>query len=157
MQDFYMKKLIKKYEIDIINFKNFVISILVNLTAFDDETDIADIHQYKKIVGLICYSIVDIRSDIIKTASKFSKIFINSGLNHMKTVMQCLCYLYATKNLEIQYSAKISCEKYLTAEVSIFSNQVFQATVDASFANYSDRKFDENYTFRLFGPSPKLN
>lgn len=130
IQNLYMKKLVKKYEIDIINLKTFVASISVDLKAFDGEVDIIDIHQYRKMVESICYSIVGIKFDIVKTASKFSKFFINSGPNHMKVVMQCLCYFYVTRYLGIQYSKKTSNEKYLTAEVSIFINQIFEATAD---------------------------
>ena len=36
-------------------------------------------------------------------------------------------------------------------EAYVFTNQVFEATADALFANYPDRKFGEGYTFRLFG------
>lgn len=44
VQNIYMKKLMKKYKIDSINIKIFVISIFVDLKAFDDKTDIIDIH-----------------------------------------------------------------------------------------------------------------
>lgn len=147
MQDSYIKNLMKKYGIDIINLKVPVVSIPVDLKAFDDETDIVNTHQYRKIIELICYSIVNIRLDIAKTASKLSEFFINLGLNHMKAAMQCLCYLYATRYLAIQYSEKTSDKKYLTTKVSIPINQIFEITADVFFANYSDRKFGESYTF----------
>ena len=150
MQNTYMKKLIKKYDIDSINMKASVAPILVDLEAFDDETDITDTHQYKKMVGSICYPAVCTRPDIAKTAFKLSEFLINPNLNHMKTVMQCLCYLYATKSLKIQYSVKVSCGEYLMTEAHVPTNQVFETTVDASFVNYPDRKFGEGYTFRLF-------
>lgn len=101
MQDSYMKKLVKKYEIDIINLKIFLVIISVDLITFDNEIDITDIHQYKKMIKSICYLAVSIKFDIIKIVSKFSKFFINSDFSHMKTVMQCLCYFYVTKYLEI--------------------------------------------------------
>ena len=150
MQNTYIKKLIKKYDIDSINMKAPVTLIPVDLKAFDDETDIADIHQYKKMIGSICYSAVCIKFDITKVAFKFSKFLINLGLNHMKTVMQCLCYLYVTKNLKIQYSAKVSCGKYLMTKTHVLINHVFETTADVFFANYPDRKSDEGYIFRLF-------
>ena len=101
MQNIYIEKLMKKYEIDPINMKAFVASIPVDLEAFDDEFDIADTHQYRKMIGSICYSAVGTRPDIVKAASKLSEFLINPGLGYMKAVMQCLCYLYATKSLEI--------------------------------------------------------
>lgn len=101
IQNIYMKKLIKKYKINLINMKTLVISISVNLKAFDNKINIANTHQYKKIIELIYYSTVCIRFNIIKIVSKFLEFFINSRLNHIKAAMQCLCYLYVTKSLEI--------------------------------------------------------
>ena len=151
IQNTYMKKLIRKYDIDPVNIKAPVTSIPVDLKAFDDEADIADTHQYRKMVGSMCYSVVCTRPNIAKTAFKLSEFFTNLGPNHIKAVIQCLCYLYVTKSLGIQYSAKTSCEEYLMAEAHVSTNQVFEATADVSFANYPDRKSDEGYTFRLFG------
>lgn len=127
VQDSYMKKLVKEYGIDITNLKAPVVPIPVDLETFDGEADIADTHQYRKMVGSICYPAVGTRPDIAKAASKLSEFLTNPGPNHMKAAMQCLCYLYATKNLGIQYSAKAACGEYLTAEASIPSNQVFEA------------------------------
>lgn len=148
VQNTYMKKLMKEYEIDIS--KSLMTSISVDLEIYEDEVIITDIHQYKKMMKSICYSTVDIKSDVIKTASKLSKFFINSGLGHIKAAMQCLCYLYATRHLSIQFSAKASDGGHLMTQISIPINQMFEATVDASYANYLDRKNGEGYTFRLF-------
>lgn len=55
MQITYIKKLIKEYNIDLINIKILVVLISVDLEAFDDKTNIANTHQYKKIIELIYY------------------------------------------------------------------------------------------------------
>ena len=93
------------------------------------------------------------RPDIAKLASKLAEYLTNPGPSHMRAADHCLHYLYRTKYLGIQYSAKGG------GEITTMANhgpvpankQVFEATADASFTNNPDRKSSEGYIFKLFG------
>ena len=104
MQNVYMKKLIKKYNIDVV-IKTSFSSLSNNLIKYENEIDFARLHIYKKKIESICYSIVIIRSDIAKIAFKLSEFLINSDSNHFVTANQCIRYLHAIRFLKIQYSA----------------------------------------------------
>lgn len=82
VQDTYMEKLVKEYDIDSVNMKAPVAPIPVDLEAFDGEADIADTtHQYRKMVGSICYPAVCTRPDIAKAASKLSEFLTRPPCN----------------------------------------------------------------------------
>ena len=57
VQNVYMKKLIKKYNIDVI-IKTLFLSLLNNLIKYESEINFARLHIYKKKVKSIYYSIV---------------------------------------------------------------------------------------------------
>ena len=82
MQNAYMNKFVKNNNINII-IKRLFVSIFENLEKFMKEIDSVRIHEYKKKFELICYSVVIIRLDIIKTIFKLSKFLINLGSNHL--------------------------------------------------------------------------
>ena len=108
--------------------------------------------MYRKKVGSICYPAVITRPDIAKAASKLSEFLTNPGPDHLKAADHCLRYLYGTRHLGTRYSAKTSIGDRLTEYAGPTPNhQVFQITSDASYANFTDRKSGEGYTFRLFG------
>ena len=151
MQNAYMKKLIKKYNIDVI-IKTSFSSLSNDLIKYKNEVDFVRFHIYRKKIESICYSIVIIRFDIVKIVFKLSKFLINSDLNHFVAANQCIRYLHAIRFLEIQYSAS-TFENQLTIQIENekhIVSRIFETIADASYANYSDRKNDENYTFRLF-------
>ena len=151
MQNVYMKKLIKKYNIDVI-IKTSFSSLLNNLIKYESEIDFARLYIYKKKIESICYLIVIIWSDIVKIVFKLSKFLINSNLNHFVVANQCIRYLHAIRFLRIQYSAS-TFKNQLSIQIEnekFIVSRIFETIADVSYANYSDRKSDENYTFRLF-------
>ena len=158
IQNIYMDKLVKEYNINETS-QTSSQTLIFNeeLASFDDEVDSARMHLYRKKVESICYSAIMTRSDIAKSASKLAEYLINSGPIHMRAADHCLRYLYGTKYLGIQYSAKGEDEITAMANHEQISTnkqankQVFEATADASYANNSDRKSSEGYTFKLFG------
>ena len=100
VQNVYMKKLIKKYNIDVV-IKTSFSPLLNDLIKYKNKIDFARFHIYKKKIESICYSIVIIRFDIVKIVFKLSKFLINSDSNHFVVTDQCICYLHAIKFLKI--------------------------------------------------------
>ena len=100
MQNAYMKKLIKKYNIDVV-IKILFSSLLNNLIKYENEIDFVRLHIYKKKIESICYLIVIIRSDIAKIVFKLSEFLINSNSNHFVAANPCIRYLHAIKFLKI--------------------------------------------------------
>ena len=151
VQNAYMKKLVKKYNIDVA-IKTSFSPLSDDLIKYENEVDFARLHIYRKKIESICYSIVIIRSDIAKTAFKLSKFLINSDSNHFVAADQCICYLHAIRFLKIQYSAS-AFENQLSIQIEnekFTASRIFEAIADVLYANYLDWKSDENYTFRLF-------
>ena len=103
VQNAYMKKLIKKYNIDIV-IKTLFSPLLNDLIKYKNEIDFARLHIYRKTIESICYSVVIIRPDIVKIVFKLSEFLINSDSNYFVTADQCIRYLHATRFLRIQYS-----------------------------------------------------
>ena len=151
MQNVYMKKLIKKYNIDVI-IKTSFSPLSDDLIKYKNEVDFAWLHIYKKKIESICYSIVIIRFDIVKTAFKLLKFLINSNSNYFIIADQCIRYLHAIRFWEIQYSAS-TFKNQLTIQIEnekFTALRIFEAIADVLYANYSNQKSDENYTFCLF-------
>ena len=151
VQNVYMKKLIKKYNIDVV-IKTLFSSLLNDLIKYENEIDFAWLHIYRKKIESICYSAVIIRFDIAKIVFKLSEFLINSDSNHFVVANQCIRYFHATRFLEIQYSAS-AFENQLLIQIEnreFTALRIFETIADASYANYSDWKNDKNYTFRLF-------
>ena len=99
MQNVYMKKLIKKYNIDVV-IKILFSSLLNNLIKYKSEIDFAWLHIYRKKIESICYSIVIIWPNIVKIVFKLSEFLINSNLNYFVAADQCICYLHAIRFLK---------------------------------------------------------
>ncbi len=124
----------------------------------------------------ICYSVIIIRSNIIKIVSELTRHFINFDSKHLKAVNHCIKYLHVINFLIIR-SSKSENEKFnnqisssnkekSNKRMSLTSNsklnkktssnkenndkQIFERTVDAFFANDLDRKNAEEYIFKLF-------
>ncbi len=124
----------------------------------------------------ICYSVIIIRSNIIKTASELTRHFINFDSKHLKAADHCIKYLHVIKFLIIRYSNSKSEElsnqisssnkEKSNKEMSSTSNsklnkktssnkenndkQIFERTADVFFANDLDRRSAEEYIFKLF-------
>jgi hypothetical protein len=74
-------------------------------------------------------------------------------------VNYCIKYLHAIRYLEIKFD--VSKSEKLIIQIDINSNainqidfisnkHVFEASIDAFFANEEERRPNENYTFKLF-------
>jgi hypothetical protein len=101
----------------------------------------------------ICYSIIMTRSDIAKLTFRVVEFLINSSSQHMRVAKHCLRYLYAIKYLSIKYLVSREEEIMTIVKKNNFiyiNKQMFEITTNVSFTNYSDRKSDEDYIFRLF-------
>jgi hypothetical protein len=71
----------------------------------------------------------------------------------MRVANHCLRYLYAIKYLDIKCSVSRKEEMMIIIEKNNFiyiNEQMFKIIVNVSFANYSNRKSDEDYIFKLF-------
>ncbi len=150
VQDAYVDKLIKEYEIKDRETSKVQIPLPSSCTLikFDEEVDHQRLHEYRQKVRSICYPATMIRSDIAKTASKLAEFLINSESDHLIAANHCMRYLQNTKYLRIKYTA--SDEEELTIATEDKDKHVFEITVDASFANEDDRKSAEKYAFKLF-------
>ncbi len=139
MQDIYIDKLIKDYQINI-NFKASFISLSMKFVteSYHEDVDQSRMHEYRKKMRSICYSTVISRSDIVKVISKLTEHLINSESSHLTAVNHLIRYLYESKHLTIKF------------DVSKSEKQIFEATADAAFANEKERKSVEEYTFKLF-------
>jgi hypothetical protein len=76
---------------------------------------------------------------VAKVAFKLTKHLVNSRSAHLVAVDYLIKYLYETKHLAIRFDVSRSED-----------NDVFEATVDAAFANEEERNSAEEYTFKLF-------
>ena len=138
MQNAYIKKLIKKYNIDVVNKTSF--SFLSNdLIKYKNEIDFIRLYFYRKKIKSICYSIIIIQFDIAKAAFKLLKFLVNSDSNYFVVANQCICYLHATRFLKIQYLTPTYKNQLLNQiENEEFISQIFETIADASYANYSE-------------------
>jgi hypothetical protein len=175
IQNFYMNKLIKNYVINI-EYKATTFLSYQSLMLYIDDVNQERVHIYRQKIKSICYSVIIIRSNIIKTASELTRHFINFNSKHLKAADHCIKYLHVIKFLIIRYSnskneelsSQISSsnKKKSNKKMSSTSNsklnkktssnkknndkQIFENTIDAFFANDLDRKNVEKYIFKLF-------
>ncbi len=153
MQDVYAEKMIKEYEISI-NQKTSSISLSYqSVISYESEIDSDRIHVYKQKMRSICYFVIIIRSDLIQAAFKLTKCLINLDLYHLIAIDHCIKYMYSIRYLTIKFD--VSRDKELIIQINqinqINSNkQMFETSVDASFANEEGRRSNEDYTFKLF-------
>jgi hypothetical protein len=137
VQDTYIDKLVKNYKINI-NSKASLISLSIeDIESFDEDVDSNRMHEYRKKMKSVCYSAVISRSDIVKAVSKLTEHLINSESTHLIAVNHLIRYLYDTRHLTIKFDVSKS-------------ENVFEATADAAFANEKERKSVEDYIFKLF-------
>lgn len=103
MQDVYMKKLIKNYEMILTNQKISTSLSYQSLTSYSGEIDQSRIHIYRQKVGSVCGSAIITRSVIVKAAFKLAEFLINSGPYHLVTVDHCIKYLHETRHLTLKF------------------------------------------------------
>jgi hypothetical protein len=147
VQDAYVDKLMKEYEIRESAKVQISLSSSSTLAKYDENIDQQRMQEYRQKMNSICYSATMIRSDIAKTASKLVEFLINSEPDHLIAANHCMSYLQNTKYLRIKYIASDEDELTIAAEDK---KHVFEAIVDASFVNENGRKSAEEYAFKLF-------
>jgi hypothetical protein len=146
VQDAYVDKLMKEYEIRKSAKVQISLSSSSTLAKYDEEIDQQRMHEYRQKVNSICYSATMIKSNITKTASKLIEFLINSESDHLIAANHCMRYLQNIKYLKIKYIEFDENELTIAAE----RKHVFEVIVDVSFANENDRKSAEEYAFKLF-------
>ncbi len=122
-----------------------------SLTSYSEDVDQSRIHVYRQKIESVCYSAIITRPDITKIAFKLTEFLVNPGPYHLVAVDHCIRYLHATHYLTLKFDA--SGGEKLTVQVDNkpkSSKHVFEASVNASYANEKDRRSDEGYTFKLF-------
>ncbi len=170
-----MNKLIKNYVINI-QYKATTLLSYSSLMSYIDEMNQKRVHVYRQKVKSICYSVIIIRSNIIKIAFELTRHFINFDSKHLKAANHCIKYLHVIKYLIIRYSNskneklnnqisssnKEKSNKEMSSTLNSKLNrttssnkenndkQIFEKTVDAFFANDLDRRNAEEYIFKLF-------
>ncbi len=170
-----MNKLIKNYVINI-EYKATTLLSYQSLMFYIDEINQKRVFVYRQKVKSICYFVIIIRSNIIKTAFELARHLINSDSKYLKATYHCIKYLHVIKFLVIRYSnseseklnnqISSSNKKNSNKEMSSTSNsklnkktssnkenndkQIFERKIDAFFANDLDRKNAEEYIFKLF-------
>ncbi len=175
IQNFYMNKLIKNYVINT-EYKTTTLLFYQSLMSYIDDVNQERVHIYRQKIKSICYSVIIIRSNIIKIASELMRHFINFDSKHLKAANHCIKYLHVNKFLIIRYSnskneklnnqISNSNKEKSNKKMSSISNsklnrktsskkknndkQIFEKTANAFFANDLDRKSAEEYIFELF-------
>ncbi len=158
VQDAYAEKLIKEYEI-FTNQKIFIPLSYQSLISYEKDVDSDRVHQYRQKMRSICYFVIIIRSDVIKSAFKLAKFLINFDLYHLIATDHCIRYMHSIRHLVIKFDVskdekliiQIDINPNAINQIDLISNKhVFETSVDASFANEKNRRSDESYTFKLF-------
>jgi hypothetical protein len=92
-----------------------------------------------------------------KAAFKLTEFLINFGSYHLMIVDHCIRYMHAIRHLAIKFDVSRDDELIIQIDSNpnsinqIDSNkQMFETSVDVSFANEKSRRSDENYIFKLF-------
>ena len=137
VQDSYIIKIIKEYNIDVSGKPPKVPLPYGELMAYKGESNEYRTTLYRKKVSLACYPATIIRADNAKAASKLVEFLTNLGPEHLEAVDHNMRYLYGTRNHGIQYSSSGGGE--LTVQVKEKDKQVFKVTSNASFANGPER------------------
>ena len=151
VQDVYIDKLIKEYQILFDSKASTPIPYEEEMRPYENEIDAKLMDLYKKKVGSICYSTIIIRPDIAKAAFKLVEHLKNPGPVHMEAADQCLRYLYSTKFFGIEYSAHGRSSLMVQSDGDKKQQDiVMEATADVSFVNEKDRRSGEKYTFKFF-------
>jgi hypothetical protein len=98
-----MNKLIKNYVINI-EYKATTFLSYQSLMSYIDEMNQKRVHVYRQKMRSICYFVIIIRSNIIKTAFELTRHLINFNSKHLKAADHCIRYLHVIKFLIIRYS-----------------------------------------------------
>ena len=105
MQDDFMVKLVKNYNINITGKLPKIPLPAKDLKPYNGKNEEYRTHLYRQEVRSICYPALIMRPDIAKAGSKLAKFLINPGSEYLKAADHCIKYLYNTRNLGIQYTA----------------------------------------------------
>ncbi len=97
VQDVYMKKLIKNYEMSLINQKIFTSFSYQSLISYSENVDQSRVHVYRQKIRSVCYSAIIIRFDIVKIAFKLIEFLTNLDFYHLIIVDHCIRYMHATR------------------------------------------------------------
>ena len=93
---------------------------------------------YQEKTGTVLYIAVTTRPDIARALSVLSKFITNPSDKHIKAINQTILYLYATRFLTIEFSAK--------------SDDILFIASDTSFTDDTDtRHSSQGYIITLFG------
>ncbi len=150
VQDAYIDKLVKNYQINT-NLKTSHISLSFNdIQSYQEDVDSKRVHTYKQKVESVCYSVIITRPDIVKSAFKLTEHLINLEPEHMTAVDHCIRYLYEIKHLRIKFDVSRNEKLTKNQQNNVNSKHVFETSIDALFANETDRRLAEDYTFKLF-------
>lgn len=106
------------------------------LVPFDGSASIQDIRKFQRKIGSLLYLAVMTRPDIAFAVSRLARFMTNPGPEHQKAADRVLLYLYATRNLGLQFGGRDD----------------LRVASDASFAdNTLDRKSSQGFAIKLFG------
>jgi hypothetical protein len=109
VQDVYVEKLIKKYEIIITErMSSSILLSYQSLISYEKDIDSDRVHVSRQKVKSICYLAIIIRSNIVKVAFKLVEFFINSDFYHLIVADHCIKYLHAIRYLEIKFNVSKS-------------------------------------------------
>ena len=141
-QDFYIDKLINKFNIIIDQIKKrfetffFVKTLIKNF----DVTFKQNIYIYQQHVKSINYATIIFRSNVTHVFFKLSKFLINSFKSHFDVSIRIFIYLNYIKNFFIFFDVQIN-------DFQI----IFLISFDAFYANDSKIRYNsQNYDFKLF-------
>ena len=146
-QDSYINKLATEYKLNVRGKLPQAPLPVEELMPNIGDADIECYHVYAKKIGSLIYPAVMTRPDIARAASKLAEMLKNPNWNHVQAADYCMLYLWSTRHLAIEYSAHSNAGELS----STYDKLTFQNTADASFANNTDRRSGEGYTFKLFG------
>jgi hypothetical protein len=154
VQDAYVEKLIKKYEI-FTNQKIFISLFYQSLISYSRDVDSDKVHEYRQKMRSTCYLVIIIRSDMIRVAFKLAKFLINLGFYHLIAVDHCIKYMHSIRHLVIKFDVAESENLIIKIDINLnainqINKHVFETSFDASFANEKNRRSDESYSFKLF-------
>jgi hypothetical protein len=74
--------------------------------SYIDKMNQERVHVFRQKMKSICYSVIIIRSNIIKIVFKLTRHLINSDSKHLKAANHCINHLYVIKYLIIRYSTQ---------------------------------------------------
>ena len=141
-QDFYIEKLIKKFNISSKIKTPTLLFTTQQLNKHLGQATPQKIHAYQQKVGSINFAAMIIRPDIAHAVFKLSEFLTNPSKFHMKCVDRTIAYLEFIKRFAIRFNLDFN---------SNLLNLTFINSSDASFADDLLIKYSsQGYAFKLF-------